>query len=305
MALGLTAAARALCVSDKGGTMLDIHSHVISKDTERYPIAPLGGERSIWSQERPADVEDLLAEMDKAGVEKAAVVQSATTYGNDNSYLADVVDAHRDRLVGVCTVDFVATDAVDRLRYWLEERKLSGVRLFTSGSTMTAQSGWMNSAQADPAWEYLSQTRFPVCVQMRPQGIPLLRDVLARYAGLVVIVDNAARVELSGGPPYPAAQPLLELAAAGDVYVKVTTNTLRRAEKETGGAAGFMRSLIGAFGSGRVAWGSDYPAMVGSMSEFVALARASVAGLPEPDQANFLDKTAAVLYPALADSATG
>ena len=284
----------------KGGTVIDIHPHVISKDTERYPIAPLGGKRSAWSRERPADVDDLLAEMDKAGVEKAAVVQSATTYGNDNSYLADIVDAHRDRLAGVCTVDFVAPDAVGRLRYWLEERQLSGVRLFTSGSTMTAQSGWLNSAEANPAWEYLSQARFPVCVQMRPPGIPMLRDVLARFPGLVIIVDNAARVELAGGPPYPEAQPLFDLARAGDVYVKVTTNTLRRAEKETGGAAGFMRALTGAFGAGHVAWGSDFPAMAGSMTEFVALARQSVTGLPADDQAGFFDAAAEVLYPALA-----
>lgn len=280
--------------------MIDIHPHVISKNAAKYPIAPLGGRRSAWSEERPADVDDLLAEMDKAGIEKAAVVQSATTYGNDNSYLADIVDVHRDRLTGVCTVDFVAPDAVDRLRYWLEERQLSGVRLFTSGSTMTAQSDWLNNADANPAWEYLSRTRFPVCVQMRPPGIAMLRDVLARFPGLVVIVDNAARVELAGGPPYLEAQPLFDLASAGDVYVKVTTNTLRRAEKEIGGAAGFMRALVGAFGADHVAWGSDFPAMAGSMTDFVALARQSVADLPADEQADFLDKTAEMLYPALA-----
>jgi L-fuconolactonase len=279
--------------------MFDIHPHVISKDTEKYPIAPLGGKRSAWSVERPADVDDLLAQMDKAQVARAAVVQSATTYGNDNSYLADVVDAHRDRLTGVGTVDLVAPDAVERLTYWLEDRGLAGIRLFTSGSTMTNQSDWMNAEETNPAWEYLNRTRYPVCVQMRPPGIPMLRDVLGRFPDLRIIVDNAARVDMSGGPSYLGAQPLFDLATAGEVYVKVTTNTLRRAVKEDdhNGAAGFMRALIGAFGSNRVAWGSDFPAMAGSMTEFVALARESVAGLPETDQTNFFDKTASALYP--------
>lgn len=270
--------------------MFDIHPHVISKDTEKYPIAPLGGKRSAWSLERPADVDELLAEMDAADIKRAAVVQSATTYGNDNSYLANIVDAHRDRLTGVCTVDFVAPDAVERLKYWLEDRGLAGIRLFTSGSTMTNQSDWMNASETNPAWEYLNRTRYPVCVQMRPPGIPMLRDVLAGFPELRIVVDNAARVEMTES----GMQPLFDLAGAGEVYVKVTTNTLRRAGQE---AKSFMRSLIGAFGSERVAWGSDFPAMAGTMTEFVALARASVAELPERDQINFFEDTASALYP--------
>ena len=35
----------------------------------------------------------LVAEMDDAGVAKAAIVHSSTTYGNDNSYVADSVAA--------------------------------------------------------------------------------------------------------------------------------------------------------------------------------------------------------------------
>jgi L-fuconolactonase len=270
--------------------MFDIHPHVISKDTEKYPIAPLGGKRSAWSLERPADVDDLLAAMDSAGIKHAAVVQSATTYGNDNSYLADIVDQHRDRLTGVCTVDMMAPDAVERLTYWLEGRGLAGVRLFTSGSTMTNQSDWMNAAETNPAWAYLNRTRYPVCVQMRPPGIPMLRDVLTRFPDLRIIVDNAARVEMTDA----GMKPLFDLAGVAEVYVKVTTNTLRRAGDD---AAGFMRALIQGFGSDRVAWGSDFPAMAGSMTEFVALARQAVAGLPESDQTNFFDNTASALYP--------
>jgi L-fuconolactonase len=273
--------------------MFDIHPHVISKDTEKYPIAPLGGKRSAWSLERPADVDELLAEMDDADIKRAAVVQSATTYGNDNSYLADIVDQHRDRLTGVCTVDLVAPDAVERLKYWLEDRGLAGIRLFTSGSTMTHQADWMNAAETYPAWEYLNRTRYPVCVQMRPPGIPMLRDVLARFPELRIVVDNAARVEMTES----GMRPLFELAGAGEVYVKVTTNTLRRAAKEPAKETGFMQGLIGAFGSERVAWGSDFPAMAGTMTEFVALARASVAELPERDQINFFENTASALYP--------
>ena len=69
-------------------TVIDIHPHIVSPDTKRYPLAPLGGTQSAWSSERPTTYEMLLKEMDAAGVAKAAIVHSSTAYGYDNSYVA-------------------------------------------------------------------------------------------------------------------------------------------------------------------------------------------------------------------------
>jgi L-fuconolactonase len=279
--------------------MIDIHPHVISHDHERYPLQPLGGKQSVWSQERPVDTDQLLAAMDDAGVEHAALVQAATAYGNDNSYVADSVQAHPDRFTGVCTVDLLARDAVQRLEYWLDERDLSSVRLFTSGSTMVHQSDWLTSPEAEPAWAWLQDRRIPISVQMRPAGIPMVRSVLESFPELRIVVDNAARVETVGGPPYPQAAPLFELADVGEVYVKVTVNTLRRAAKEAGGAESFMRALCDRFGSGRVAWGSDFPAMDGSLPELVRFSEGCMTSLTEDERADVFGDTALALYPKL------
>ena len=72
-------------------TTIDIHPHIISGDATRYPLAPLGGHQSDWSRTRPVTLEQLVAAMDTAGVQKAAIVQASTCYGHDNSYLADAV----------------------------------------------------------------------------------------------------------------------------------------------------------------------------------------------------------------------
>jgi L-fuconolactonase len=76
----------------------------------------------------------MIAAMDEAGVQKAAIVQASTCYGHYNSYVADAVGAHPDRFTGVFSVDVLAADAPERMRYWVD-RKLSGMRLFTFGST--------------------------------------------------------------------------------------------------------------------------------------------------------------------------
>ena len=66
-------------------TTIDIHPHIISGDATRYPLAPLGGHQSDWSRTRPVTLEQLVAAMDTAGVQKAAIVQASTCYGHDNS----------------------------------------------------------------------------------------------------------------------------------------------------------------------------------------------------------------------------
>lgn len=69
-------------------SIIDIHPHIISSDTRRYPLAPLGGKQSGWSRDRPVTFEQFVAAMDEAGVAKAAIVHASTSYGYDNSYVA-------------------------------------------------------------------------------------------------------------------------------------------------------------------------------------------------------------------------
>ena len=100
-------------------SVIDIHPHIVSPDTKRYPLAPLGGTQSTWSSERPTTYETLLKEMDAAGVNKAAIVHSSTAYGYDNSYVADAVAAVPSRFAGVYSIDVLAPDAVRTFDYWL------------------------------------------------------------------------------------------------------------------------------------------------------------------------------------------
>src|SRR5688572_16726997 len=98
--------------------ILDIHPHIISNDDKRYPITPLGGKRSVWSAERPVTFEQMVAAMDKAGVDKAAIVHSSTTYGYDNSYAIDCAATQPKRFTVVFSVDVLAPDAPEKIRFW-------------------------------------------------------------------------------------------------------------------------------------------------------------------------------------------
>jgi L-fuconolactonase len=280
--------------------VIDIHPHVIASDSHRYPRAPLGGHQSAWSQERPVGVEQLIVEQDGAGIRKAALVQASTCYGHDNSYVADAVDAHPDRFTGVFSCDILAPDALDTMAHWMG-RGLTGLRLFTTGSTMPGQAGWLDDPRSFPAWRKAEEARLPVCLQMTADGIPQLEHVLQRFPGLLWVLDHLARPAQDDGPPYAAAGRLWGLARFPGVYAKVTERNFLGAKAGRATPETFFGRLVSEFGASRIAWGSNFPASERSLPELLALAADALGFLPATERAWIFSRTAQALYPALAD----
>lgn len=110
--------------------IIDIHAHIVSADVKRYPITPLEGKRSEWSEKRAVTFEQMIAAMDGAGVDKAVLVHSSTTYGYDCSYVADSIARLPQRVTGVASPDLMAGDAAQKIRYWVKERNCAGLRFY-------------------------------------------------------------------------------------------------------------------------------------------------------------------------------
>jgi predicted TIM-barrel fold metal-dependent hydrolase len=279
--------------------IVDIHTHVISPDTTRYPLAPLDGRQSDWSQTRPVDAAGLIAEMDAAGVAKSAVVHASTVYGFDNSYLADSVAAHPDRFTGVFSIDMFAADAGAQFDRWTRAG-LTGLRLFTTGSTHPGQAEWLADARTFPIWERAAAAHMPVCLQMRPEGVPDLLTLLKRFPSVPIVLDHLARPELADGPPYRAASWLFDLAAYPNLYLKLTSRTIEQSAEGKSTPDSFFPQLVAAYGANRIAWGSNFPAHAGPMSRILDAARRALACLSAADRAAIFSGTARALYPALA-----
>lgn len=280
--------------------IIDIHQHIISSDTRRYPITPLGGKQSVWSRERPVTFEQMIRAMDEAGVDKSAIVHSSTTYGYDNSYLADCVALQPKRFTGVFSVDMLAADAPEKIRYWAG-RGLGGLRLFTAGSTMEKQSTWLGDPRSFPGWECAGELGIPVCVQLFPDGLPQLMVLIKRFPNIRIIIDHLLWAPLEEGPPYSGSSYLFDLARYDNIYLKLTTNNVRASAKGKATPETFFPRLVKEFGSSRIAWGSNYPASEGALPDMVKEAKAVLGVLPQQDQEWILCRTAQVLYPALAD----
>ena len=278
---------------------IDIHPHVISTDTERYPNAPVGGHKSDWSRERPVSVEQMITAIDQAGIAKSALVQASTCYGHDNSYIADAVTAHPNRFTGVFSVDVLAPDAPEKIRYWVG-RNLTGMRLFTAGSTMPNQADWVDDPRSFPAWECASELKIPVCMQMTMKALPQLIRMLERFPKVRVILDHLAKPTLSDGPPYTDATDVFRLADYKNLYLKLTPRTVAEAQNGKASHATFFPLLVSRFGASRIGWGSNYPASKGTLTELLKVSRTALSVLSVEDRDWIFAGTALTLYPVLA-----
>ncbi len=279
--------------------IIDIHPHVISPDIDNYPLKPLGGKQSNWSLKHPLTHDELIKAMDAAGVAKASVVQASTAYGHDNSYLAEAVSCHPERFTGVFSVDILADDAIEKIDYW-RGRGLTALRLFTAGTTVEGQANWLNDPRSHKAWEYCAAIGLPVCVQMRPQGIALLHDVLDKFPDVTVIIDHFARSVFDDGTPYKQASQLWGLAKFSGVHLKLTHRTLEAALLGKSNHEEFFAHALNYFSASRIAWGSNFPAAERPMSTLLGEVRTAIAHLDQSDQDLILGGTAKSLFPSLA-----
>ena len=278
--------------------IVDSHCHVISKDTLRYPLAPVGGHQSDWSAKRPVSYAELLKAMDDAGVFRSVVVQASTAYGNDNSYAAEAVKAHPDRLTGVFSIDVLAADAVTQMKRWLDSG-FSGLRLFTTGTTMPGQADWLDDERSFPVWEYAQAKQVSICLQMTSSGIPALQRMLHLFPDCRVLLDHMARPDLAEGPPYAASAPLFGLASHGGVYLKLTHRVTREAARGASTPEAFFTKLLAAFGAQRIAWGSNFPAAEGTLASLLEEAQTSVSMLTDRDKQWVFGDAARAIYPSL------
>ena len=280
--------------------IIDTHPHIISKDTVRYPITPIGGVRSHWSAERSVDFSELRKAMLDAGIAQSVLVHSSTTYGFNNDYVADSIADYRKKFAGVFSVNVTQDDATERMRYWMS-RGMSGMRIYVQGTTIAK--AWMNidDPSYDAAWQCAAELGISVCVNViaRDEGIDQLRNVLERYPSVPLVIDHTGRPALEDGPPYNAANQYWSLAKYKNFYLKLTPTGMEPSLKGHASPDSFLKQMVSVFGADHIAWGSNFPSAKGSLKDIVTSARELMSTLSVADRREIFSGTAERLYPSL------
>jgi Predicted metal-dependent hydrolase of the TIM-barrel fold len=185
------------------------------------------------------------------------------------------------------------------MKHWMG-KGLTGMRIFTSGSTHAEQETFFADEAAFPVWQYASDQGLSVCMQMRvvgPAAPGNRHQALSRRCGL-------SRPFRTGGS---RRRPTVCLGRAAVDAVEISQR-LSEADPPADRTIGerestpelFLGKAVKEFGASRLCWGSNFPAAKPPLPELIAMARKALSFLPQGDQDQIFYKTALALYPALA-----
>lgn len=231
--------------------IIDTHTHVVSSDKVKHPVAP--GARG-WFTVVSNDVEDLIVEMDGAGVECATLVQPNATYALDNTYQCDSAKQYVPRTVTVGILDPVALDAAEKLSYWVKEHGMLGVRLQSQAEH--------DDSRCDALWMRAEHLGVPISIGGggQPDKVGRMRKVAARHPNVLFAPDHFAG--WSGAEDKPAmTTALVELAKLPNAYLRISSTSLGPYAGLAQPEKDLFRRVIDAFTPQRVMWGSNFPSL--------------------------------------------
>lgn len=223
---------------------IDTHAHVFHP---RLPMAPTRRHAPDYE----AGLPDYLDLLDTHGLTHGVLVQPSFL-GTDNHYVVESIARAPHRLRGVAILDETARDAdVDALH----RSGVVGSRLNLFGLPFPDLS--------QPAWRRLldriNHHAWHVELHVPASRLHELMEPLLA-AGCRIVVDHFGRPDAQQGAHDPGFQRLLEHAATGQVWVKLSAPYRSwRESKPPAAATEAARALLTAFGPDRLLWGSDWP----------------------------------------------
>ena len=275
--------------------IVDTHVHVISDDLETYPLVP-GRSRLGWVNEARFTVEQVLALMDEAGVDRALLVQPLTAYGYDNRYTALSARRFPERFVSVPIVDMEDDGAAETLRSLNQDEKMTGVRLFGRAGG----GDWLDDPKTDPVWELAQELDFPIAVLLGIERAPKLAAMLGRFPGVTVALDHLGSVTFEDGPPYETAAPIFDLARFPNLRLKFSPTNEQSAARGSGNIKDVLQRIVNRFGVDRLMWGSNFSATYEPpYAELVAMGQESLSFLTAEERAKIMGGNALEVWPAL------
>lgn len=232
---------------------VDSHVHVWSDDTERWTLAP-GFRRANMVPQRFA-AEDLIGEMEAAGVDRAVLVQMSF-YGHDNAYLLDCLHRHPGRFAGIALIDQGAADVGSRMRA-LKAQGVCGFRIYPRERP---DRDWLETPALRSMFQVAAEENLVLCCLVDPPALACLERMCAAFPETPVVVDHAGRIGIRTPPSHEQVVQLCRLGRTANVAVKLSAlYALSRAGPPYRDLQALVQRTLDAFGADRLMWGSDAP----------------------------------------------
>jgi predicted TIM-barrel fold metal-dependent hydrolase len=242
-------------------TIVDAHVHLfppaVRLDRQAYAARdPFFAQLYASPKHRFVDVEQLLGEMDAAGVAQAVMAgwawQSAELCREHNDWAIEVAQQHGDRILALATIQPDSPGAVAELERCLDAGLCGLGELNADGQGFRLDGEGMLAVAAvarDRGVPVMLHTNEPVGHPYPGKGHLSPADIyefIAAFPGLKIVLAH-----WGGGFPFYEMMPEVRLAARDVYYDSAASPLLYYPE--------VFRSVVAMAGPGKVIFGTDYP----------------------------------------------
>jgi predicted TIM-barrel fold metal-dependent hydrolase len=228
----------------------DAQAHIWGEESPDRPWVDGGKARA--HRPTPWTAEEVLAEMDAAGVDRCLLVPPSWQ-GDRNDLALAAARAWPDRFAVMGRVTIDDPDAFD-LATWLEQPGMLGVRIMGLGAE------WF--------WEAVGKYDIPV-MTFAPGSSTELGALARRYPDVRITADHC-NIPLGSFEIDRYVDELLPLAELANVTVKLSALPCYVEEGYPFGSLGpHVRRVVDAFGAERCMWGSDLSRLPCPYTEWV------------------------------------
>jgi L-fuconolactonase len=244
-------------------------------------------------------LEDLTPVAAVAGIDRGVLVQVLPDLDETREFLALAAEA--EFLAGVVGwADLTADDLADvlaALRAGPGGESLVGVRHLVQGE---ADPRWLRRPDVVRGLETLADAG--LCYDLLTLGhqLPAAVETVRALPQLTFVLDHLSKPPIASGELEPWASRMRELAAAPNVYCKLSgmVTEAERGSWTVDTLRPYVETALDAFGPERLMFGSDWPVclLAASYAEVTDAAEQLVAGLSKDEQAEIFGGTAARAY---------
>ncbi|HLF75920.1 MAG TPA: amidohydrolase family protein [Dehalococcoidia bacterium] len=233
----------------------------------------------IWSGGKPGNAshrqveaftaDDVLAEMDEAGVD-AAIIHPPTSWDpNANELAVEAARRHPDRFAILGNFALDRPESRNLVETWKQHSGMVGFRFSFTGA---GQSTWFTDGTADWLWPAAEKAGLPVAL-LGGGSLAKVAQIAGQHPGLRLLIDHlGAPPGMRGDQIWAELPNLLELAKFPNVGIKAT------------GAPSYsiqsypyrdihehLRRIYDTYGPRRMFWGTDITRMPCSWGQCMTL----------------------------------
>ena len=228
----------------------DAQVHVWAAHTPERPWPEYG----FGKEHRPVPLssEQLLSDMDEAGVDRAVLVPPSWE-GEYNDLALAAAQAHPDRfaVMGRFEIGDRANEA--RMAGWKDQAGMLGMRITF---LREVQQQWLRDGSVDWFWARAEELGIPIMV-LPPGQIPQIDRVAERHPDLRLVIDHLA-MSREVADPFAMVKDVLTLARRANVAVKTTCLPGYTSEPYPfAGIRHHIEAVFDSFGPDRMFWGTD------------------------------------------------